>query len=89
MLDEVERIPYKILRFCRRCLGLEMEISTCLNGFHIKLYGCGECDLCRLVFDDQSRYTWDLNTRPESERNVFWSRKTIIKKGFKPIVFEK
>ena len=64
------------------CAALMYRISSSLNGYHIKIF-CKKfnCDLCRLVFDDQTRYTTDLINREWYERNVLFNIKSYHKAG--------
>lgn len=44
------------------------------KGAHFILKCLKECDLCRLVFDDQTRYAYD-QFRKEHSRNVLFDKK--------------
>ena len=53
------------------------------KGYHIQLYCKKKCDLCRLVFDDDTRYFYD-QYREEESRNVLTQKterfKLMLKK---------
>lgn len=51
-------------------------VSESLNGFHIRLYCKIECEICRLIYDDQKRYAYD-QFRPLDSQNVLWNRKKL------------
>lgn len=61
----------KIIRMNNRFLCLaKIEVApSSLKGYHVKLYCKKQCDLCRLVFDDDIRYFYDQFREIES-RNV-------------------
>lgn len=42
------------------------------KGFHVILLCRRECDICRIVFDDQARFARDL-LRPKHTRNVLFN----------------
>ena len=46
------------------------------KGYHLKFNCAKECDLCRVVFDDDHRYMLDMTTRTKSERNIMFDSKT-------------
>lgn len=54
------------------------EISDSYKGFHLAFICSSECDLCRLVFDDQLRYYYDL-FRPVYSRNVLFDTKHLYR----------
>lgn len=63
----INRLIYKISS-CQFLYKLTFESSK-RKGFHFRLWCAKKCDLCRLVFDDQIRYQYDLMRNFES-RNV-------------------
>lgn len=48
------------------------------KGFSISLKCRVDCDLCRFVFDDETRYRID-SKRKKRHQNIIWSRKEIFK----------
>lgn len=79
--NNINHILQKIKRLdC--CVALMYRLSSSLNGYHIKIY-CKHfnCDKCRLVFDDQIRFTADLTNREWYERNVLFNVKSYCKAG--------
>jgi hypothetical protein len=58
---------------------MNVTLSPSLNGYHIELWCQQNCDLCRLVFDDQTRYSADIHNRPTTEQNVFFFQKQKTK----------
>lgn len=72
-IDKIElaRIIGKIFRLkCNKTI----EVRDTYKGYHLIIYCYRDCDLCRLVFDDQDRYTMDLR-RPRHLRNILWTEK--------------
>lgn len=41
------------------------------KGYHVRLQCVAECDICRMVFDDQKRFAADLG-RPKCKQNVLF-----------------
>jgi len=81
-LDFAHRVKLNtILSKIIRCSSLiSWGYSDTAKGYHIKM-GCGrDCDLCRMVFDDQERFRRDLERTPSS-RNVLHQRKWLIRNG--------
>jgi hypothetical protein len=74
-LDNLRRIRLKIMHFCSDVDAMGFEPS--LNGWHVTLWCRKECEVCRLVFDDQNRYFWDLERKPHT-RNVLFDFKFPI-----------
>lgn len=77
--DRIDLIRQK-LRARPCCAWPLFKISPGLNGFHVVLECKKNCDLCRLVFDDQERFSRDLR-RPVRTRDVLWSKKSFLKAG--------
>jgi len=72
-IDKIElaRIIGKIFRLkCNKTI----KVRDTYKGYHLIIYCYRDCDLCRLVFDDQDRYTMDLR-RPRHLRNILWTEK--------------
>lgn len=65
-----------VLRKIYACKDLfKLEISPSLQkGIHIKLFCDINCEKCRIVFDDETRFFYD-QFRPERSQNVLWSKK--------------
>jgi hypothetical protein len=74
----IERIVKKILS-CPHLFSFEMRFSPSLNGYHLEFWCLKKCDLCRLVFDDQTRFSADITNRPTSEQNVLFFQKQKIR----------
>ena len=68
-----------VISRCRDVCRVEFRVSPSLNGFHVRFWCFKDCDLCRLVFDDQARFCFDLK-RPVWLRDVLWDFK-VYKKG--------
>ena len=70
------RIIEKILRMpCLLELWTKPSVS---KGIHVFMKcSIKNCDICRLVFDDQERYRKDIQ-RPKYARNVMFDKKTLI-----------
>ena len=72
----LERILQKIAsKKC--CMKLQYRLSTSLSHYHIRIECSKECDLCKLVFDDSARYTYDQE-RPKRRRGILHNEATII-----------
>lgn len=66
--EEFESIYFKI----DKCLNhLAVHWYDTQKGYHIRMLCTIDCDLCRLVFDDQKRYAADLG-RPNCKQNVLF-----------------
>jgi hypothetical protein len=46
------------------------------KGYHILFYCSKNCDLCRFVFDDDKRYSLDVE-RPEWRQNIMFDIKGV------------
>jgi len=71
--ETLKRIVYKIKK-CKYLLYIEVKDSN-YKGYHIKLFCSKDCDLCRLVFDDDKRYFADITNRFPFEQNILWDNK--------------
>lgn len=56
------------------------EIKDTAKGYHYRLWCKIDCDLCRVVFDDQRRFEKDIK-RLKSSQNVLHQRKWLIRNG--------
>lgn len=72
----LERTIIKILR-CQNLLSLNYEPSK-RKGYHIRIHCNIECEICRLVFDDSTRYSFDAYREPEL-RNVLHQHSEMVK----------
>jgi len=74
--EYLKRILQKIAsRKC--CMKLSYRLSTSLSHYHIRIECSKKCDLCRFVFDDFARYSYDQE-RPERRRGILHNEATII-----------
>ena len=69
--NELGHIVEKIYR--KKCCKT-IEVRDTFKGYHLIIYCRKDCDLCRLLYDDQNRYTMDLR-RPKHLRNILWTEK--------------
>ena len=76
--ERLEKICAKITRCAH--LFYWGGITDTAKGYHIRIGCTKDCDLCRMVFDDQTRYARDLE-RVASSRNVLHQRKWLIRNG--------
>lgn len=67
----VGRILTKISN-CKDYVRLIIYESKC-KGYHVILFCKKECDVCRLVFDDSTRFYYD-SFRPEFARNILFDK---------------
>jgi len=74
----LNKIIYKISK-CKYLKEIQVRDSR-NKGYHIILYCKRDCDLCRLVFDDQDRYARDLFRKPIT-RNVLFTKSKYFYKG--------
>lgn len=75
-IDNITMIICKILE-CKTRDKSFVAVKHTLKGYHVIFYCTTNCDMCRLVFDDQTRYSRDLE-RPEYSRNVLFTEKRYI-----------
>jgi len=76
--DTSKKNLLRVLKKIRRCPFLDsISVEPSLNGWHITLWCKRECEVCRLVFDDQTRFMWDLE-RPRFSRNVLFDVKIPV-----------
>jgi len=78
-MEFLKKILQKIAR-CRHCLKLQYRISTSLSHYHIRILCAKKCDLCRFVFDDSMRYSYDYE-RPERRKGILHNTNIIIYNG--------
>jgi len=79
--ETLGRIIYKIwgCRLCGYSANL-VGVKDTLKGYHMELRCRGNCELCRLVFDDPVRYSRDLR-RPVFSRDVLFDCKELVRNG--------
>jgi predicted DNA binding protein len=79
--SSIEDIIKRIMK-CKHIHKLYIRESA-LNGHHLKIFCKSEdsCELCRLCFDDQTRFSADYLNREPWEKNVLFTYKTYIKAG--------
>lgn len=73
ILDKIGKCPY--------CLGHEITASS-FKGFHVTVHCSIDCDICRMCYDDDKHFAYDLN-RPEYARNILFDKKEKIRIDFK------
>jgi len=78
---KLARIIAKILR-CSKLIKVKVRETS--KGYHLIIFCKHRCEVCRMVFDDQTRYCADMN-RLIYLRNILWTRKrpTILAEVFK------
>lgn len=76
--EDALRILFKIVR-CRHCRRAVLKASP-LKGYHIILYCDIDCDLCRLLYDDERRYEME-SRQPWRRRNVLFDKVKIKFRG--------
>lgn len=76
--ETVKKILNKIID-CYWLGNLLFDFSL-QKGVHIKLFCKRECELCRLAFDDNMRYSFD-NDRVVESRNVLFDTKEFYRGG--------
>lgn len=74
--EYVEHIIRKIFK-CKNFLNMEAKESS-FKGCHITLYCSIDCDVCRMCYDDDKHFAYDMN-RPEYARNILFDKKEKIK----------
>lgn len=74
--DETDFMVEKISR-CPSFIDLEIKLSS-YKGFHIILFCKKDCDICRMCYDDDKHFAYDMN-RPEYARNILFDKKEKIK----------
>jgi hypothetical protein len=75
----------RIIAKIRRCSKLiKVKVRETNKGYHLIIFCKHRCEVCRMVFDDQTRYCADMN-RLIYLRNILWTRKrpTILAEVFK------
>jgi len=78
--DFIERIIDKVSK-CPFFVNCKINLSS-FKGFHITLFCSVNCDICRMCYDDDKHFAYDLN-RPEYARNILFDKKEKIKIDFK------
>lgn len=73
--EQLSRIVQKIVSNpC--CLSLQYKDSNS-KGYHISLICLRECDICRVVFDDQKRLEMDSNRDIKFQNTLFSDKEPI------------
>lgn len=65
------------IRQCPNFVYYTVKDSS-FKGFHVELYCLIDCDICRMCYDDDRHFAYDLN-RPEYARNILFDKKEKIK----------
>lgn len=73
--NEIEHIIDKIAR-CPFFIDLEVHLSS-FKGFRIFIFCSINCDICRLCYDDDKHFAYDMN-RPEYARNISFDKKEKV-----------
>lgn len=71
----IQHIEKKILS-CKNLISVKKNPSM-FKGYHIKLKCKVKCDVCRLVFDDDKRFTFD-QFRPDWAQNILFDKMEIV-----------
>jgi len=74
--DFIERIIEKTAK-CPFFVDSTVKLSS-FKGFRIFLFCSIDCDICRMCYDDDKHFAYDLN-RPEYARNISFDKKEKIK----------
>lgn len=69
MADKITRCPF--------CFRFKIKLSS-FKGYHIEIFCSVNCDICRICYDDDKHFAYDLN-RPEYARNILFDKKEKIK----------
>lgn len=69
--ETIKRITDKIFD-CEHIFEVNKKPSN-LKGYHFILKCFIECDVCRMCFDDQKRFNFDM-ARPTHLRNVLFNK---------------
>jgi hypothetical protein len=78
--DSAQRIIDKIC-LCKNLIKIQLKPS-CSKGYHVLMLCSKDCDLCRLLYDDQKRFSIDLNIRKPEFRNLLWDKKEPLVKQY-------
>ncbi len=73
--EDLFRVLFKIAQ-CPSLLDFEKRESF-LKGYHVILWCSKSCDVCRLVFDHDSRFAKDCDREPRC-RNVLFTVKRCL-----------
>lgn len=73
---DIERILDKIgiCEYNLRCV----IVASNFKGFHVEVFCSKDCDICRMCYDDDKHFAYDMN-RPEYARNILFDKKEKIK----------
>jgi len=74
--DFIERIIDKVSK-CPFFIDLIIKSSS-FKGFRIFLFCSVDCDICRMCYDDDKHFAYDMK-RPEYARNISFDKKEKIK----------
>lgn len=66
---------------CQQLVIIGKKLSD-KKGVHIILFCNLDCDICRFVFDDQTRFSYDLQ-RPKYARDILFVKKECINSNTK------
>jgi len=73
---DIQNILNKICN-CKNNLRYNI-VSSSFKGFHIEVFCKKKCDICRMCYDDDKHFAFDMN-RPEYARNILFDKKEKIK----------
>jgi hypothetical protein len=82
--EELEHIKNKIQTF-KCCKSVQSKDSSS-KGYHLLIVCSKKCDLCRLMFDDQKRYSMD-NQRDLKYQNTLFDSKEPLTANLKHLDF--
>lgn len=74
--SEIEHCIEKMAK-CPFFVDLKISLSS-FKGFHVILYCSIDCDVCRMCYDDDKHYAYDM-ARPKYARNIVFSKKEKIR----------
>jgi len=69
MINKISECPF--------LFDLKINPSS-FKGFHVELFCSIDCDICRMCYDDDKHFAYDMN-RPEYARNILFDKKEKIK----------
>ena len=74
--ETIDRILYKI----NKCIHLKfLSYKPSLQkGFHFKMFCDIKCEICRICYDDDIRFSYD-NFRPAYSQNVMFDTKEFFR----------
>ena len=84
--ETLRRTIDKIL-LCKNLVQIQSKPSS-NKGYHLLMLCNKNCDICRLVYDDQRRYAIDTNIRKPQFKNLLWDNKEKSGKNIRELMIE-